>query len=116
MDLTACPDCDLLQTLPELEPGSRARCARCGHVLVDRVADPITRPLALSVAAAILLVIANTMPMMSMLVVGRHAGTTILGGCLNVADGPADHRRAGGRLDRAARQGQQVRVRENQYS
>ncbi len=84
MDLTACPDCDLLQTLPELEPGSRACCARCGHVMVVRVADPITRPLALSVAAAILLVIANTMPMMSMSVVGRHASTTILGGCLKM--------------------------------
>ncbi|MCJ7453138.1 MAG: paraquat-inducible protein A [Steroidobacteraceae bacterium] len=84
MDLTACPDCDLLQTLPELEPGSRACCARCGHVLVVRAEDPITRPLALSVAAAILLVIANTMPMMSMSVIGRHASTTILGGCLKM--------------------------------
>jgi paraquat-inducible protein A len=84
VELTACPDCDLLQTLPDLAPGSRACCARCGHVMVVRAADPITRPLALSVAAAILLVVANTMPMMSMSVVGRHASTTILGGCLKM--------------------------------
>jgi len=84
LELTACPDCDLLQTLPVLEPGSRACCARCGHVMVTRAVDPITRPLALSVAAAILLVIANTMPMMSMSVIGRHASTTILGGCLKM--------------------------------
>ena len=82
--LAACPDCDLLQTVVDLPPGSKACCARCGHVLVSRAADPITKPLALSVTALIVLVIANVTPMMGMSVMGRHASTTILGGCLQM--------------------------------
>ena len=82
--LAACPDCDLLQRVSTLPPGSRACCARCGHVLMARAADPITKPLALSVTALIVLVIANVMPMMGMSVMGRHASTTILGGCVQM--------------------------------
>jgi paraquat-inducible protein A len=52
--------------------------------MVVRAADPITRPMALSIAAAILFVVANTMPMMSLSVLGRYASTTILGGCLEM--------------------------------
>jgi len=76
----ACPDCDLLQVLPELPPGDKARCARCGRTLAARVRDPIDRPLALSIAALLALIVANTAPLMSLSVVGRHARTTIVGG------------------------------------
>ena len=76
----ACPDCDLLQRLPELPLGSKARCPRCGHVLAARPSDSLDRPLALTVAAAIVLIIANTAPLMGLSAVGRHASTTILGG------------------------------------
>ena len=76
----ACPDCDLLQVLPELPPGGKASCARCGHTLATRTLDPIERPLALSVAALLVLVVANTAPLMGLSVVGREASTTIAGG------------------------------------
>jgi paraquat-inducible protein A len=52
--------------------------------MMIRAADPITKPLALSVTALIVLVIANVMPMMGMSVMGRHASTTILGGCVQM--------------------------------
>jgi paraquat-inducible protein A len=84
LNLIACPDCDLLQRLPQVPAGARASCARCDHVLATRAADPITKPLALSVAALIVLVIANVTPMMGLSVMGRHASTTILGGCLEM--------------------------------
>lgn len=84
MNLIACPDCDLLQRLPELPAGDKACCARCGHVLATRAGDPITKPLALSVTALIVLIIANVTPMMGLSVMGRHASTTILGGCLEM--------------------------------
>jgi paraquat-inducible protein A len=80
METVACPDCDLLQTLPALPPGGKARCPRCGHVLAMRPADPLDRPLALAVAAAIVFIIANTAPLMGLSAVGRHASTTIIGG------------------------------------
>ena len=76
----ACPDCDLLQRLPELPPGGKARCPRCGNTLATRPADPIDRPLALALTAAIVFIIANTAPLMGLSAVGRHASTTIVGG------------------------------------
>jgi len=78
----ACPGCDLVQRLPPIPPGGRARCMRCGEVLASRSRDPFDRPLALALAAAIMLVVANTTPLMSLSAVGRHADTTILGGAL----------------------------------
>jgi paraquat-inducible protein A len=80
METIACPDCDLLQQLPELPPGGKARCSRCGWTVATRSADPIGRPLALTITALILLIVANTAPLMSLSAVGRYASTTIIGG------------------------------------
>ncbi len=79
-ETVACHECDLLQILPELPPGGKARCPRCGEVIATRAADPIDRPLALSLAALVALILANTTPLMDLSAVGRHASTTIIGG------------------------------------
>ena len=76
----ACPDCDLLQQLPPLPRGAKARCLRCGHVLASRPAGPRDLPLALALAAVITFVIANVSPLMDLSAVGRTASTTIVGG------------------------------------
>ena len=78
--LIACPDCDLLQRLPALAPGASARCPRCGRELWRRRADSLNRTLALTLAAAVLYVVANVVPMLGLSVVGRQASTTVLGG------------------------------------
>jgi len=80
METVACPDCDLLQHLPELPPGGKARCPRCGNTLATEPTDPLDRPLALALAAAIVFIVANTAPLMGLSAVGRHASTTIVGG------------------------------------
>lgn len=80
METVACPDCDLLQYLPELEPGGKAACPRCGKVLATLPRDPISRPLALTVTAGIVFILANTTQLMGLSAVGRHASTTIMGG------------------------------------
>jgi paraquat-inducible protein A len=80
METVACPACDLLQHVPPLAPGAKARCPRCTETLASRPADPLDRPLALTVAAAIVFIIANTQPLMGLEAVGRQASTTILGG------------------------------------
>jgi paraquat-inducible protein A len=80
MEAVACPACDLLQQMPRLAPGAKARCLRCAQLLASRPADPLDRPLALTLAAAIVFIIANTQPLMGLEAVGRQASTTILGG------------------------------------
>lgn len=79
METIACPECDLLQRIPPLPFGGKARCGRCGQTLAIRHRDPLDLPLALSIAAAILLVVANATPLMSMNAVGHEASTTIFG-------------------------------------
>ena len=76
----ACPDCDLLQQIPPLPPGGKARCARCACLLAKQTTGPRDLPLALTLAAAIAFVLANTSPLMNLSVVGRTASTTIAGG------------------------------------
>jgi paraquat-inducible protein A len=83
-ETVACPECDLLQHVPELPRGGKARCPRCGRTVAVRPRDPLDRPLALTIAAAIAFVIAHTSPLMGLSVVGRHASTTIAGGAIEM--------------------------------
>lgn len=80
MTPVACHECDLLQVLPELPAGGKASCSRCGCTLATRPVDPVEYPLALGIAALLVLGVANTSPLMGLSVVGRHASTTIIGG------------------------------------
>jgi len=79
--LIACPQCDLLQRLPDLAAGASARCPRCDHELWHPREDPLNRTMALALAAAVLYVVANSVPMLGLTIVGREASTTVLGGC-----------------------------------
>src|SRR6185436_18323206 len=88
--LIACPDCDLLQRIPDLAPGASARCPRCDRELWRHREDSLNRTLALAVAAAVLYVVANTVPMIGLSAVGREASTTVVGGALHLwENGPA---------------------------
>jgi paraquat-inducible protein A len=82
--LIGCPHCDLLQRLPALQPGESARCPRCDEELWRRQEDPLRRPLALTIAAALLYVVANYVPMLGLTVLGREASTTVFGGALHL--------------------------------
>jgi paraquat-inducible protein A len=78
--LMACPQCDLVQRLPDLAVGASARCPRCDEELWRRRADSLDRTLALGLAAAVLYVIANSVPMLGLSAVGHQASTTVVGG------------------------------------
>ena len=82
MQHVACRGCDLLQRVPPLPPGAKARCVRCNQLVAYRAVAPLDRPLALAVAAAITLAIANTSELMSLSAAGRVASTTLAGGAL----------------------------------
>ncbi len=78
--LVACLHCDLLQRLPDLAPGASARCPRCDKELWRHREDSLNRTLALSLGAALLYVVANSVPMLGLTIVGRAASTTVIGG------------------------------------
>lgn len=84
LETVACPACDLLQRIPPLPSGGKARCPRCGQTLASRPSDPLDRPLALTLAAAVVLIVANTAPLMALSAVGREASTSIIGGTLEM--------------------------------
>jgi len=78
--LISCHHCDLLQQLPEIAPGGSARCPRCNEELWRPRRDSLNRTFALALAAAILYLVANSVPMIALTVVGHRASTTVLGG------------------------------------
>lgn len=79
-----CPNCDLLQRLPALAPGASARCPRCDEEVWRHRQDSLNRTLALTLAAAVLYVVANAVPMLGLTVVGREAFTTVIGGAVHL--------------------------------
>lgn len=84
MLLMACPGCDLLQQLPIIRPGDRASCMRCGRALARHPVHGLDRCLALSITAAILLIVANITPLMVVSAGGRTSSTTIIGGAIQM--------------------------------
>ena len=82
--LIACPHCDLLQRLPDLAPGASARCPRCDKELWRHREDSLNRTLALTLAAVVLYVVANSVPMLGLTVAGHQAFTTVFGGALQL--------------------------------
>jgi paraquat-inducible protein A len=84
--LIACLHCDLLQRIPELEPGASARCPRCNKELWRHRVDSLNRTFALTLGALLLYVIANSVPMLGLTIVGRDASTTVIGGALHLWD------------------------------
>src|SRR5260370_41941712 len=78
--LIACLHCDLLQRLPEIAPGGSARCPRCSKELWRHRKYSLNRTLALTLGAALLYVIANSVPMLGLTIDGRDASTPVIGG------------------------------------
>ena len=77
--LLACPHCDLLQRDVRLAPDALARCARCAMVLYRPYDENLDRPLAFTLAAAILFIVANTFPIVGLELQGQQTTATLTG-------------------------------------
>ena len=77
--LIACRECDLLQRPTPLADHMVARCARCSAVLYQPVDENLDRPLAFTLAAAILFALANAFPMVGLEVQGQTTVATLFG-------------------------------------
>jgi paraquat-inducible protein A len=77
--LIACRECDCLQREVPLPPGGVAQCARCGALLYRNKPACIAHTIAFFAAAAILFVVANLHPVLSLDAQGIETTTTLLG-------------------------------------
>jgi paraquat-inducible protein A len=82
--LAACSSCDLVQRLPEITLAQIARCPRCATELRRGHKDSLNRTLALTAAAAILYIIAQTAPMLGLTAAGYQSFTTVVGGAVKL--------------------------------
>ncbi|MFZ1446449.1 MAG: paraquat-inducible protein A [Candidatus Dechloromonas phosphoritropha] len=77
--LVVCHECDLLLREVPLEAGGVARCTRCGCDLYRHQPESLERSLVFALTAAVLFVIANSFPIVSMNSRGLTSSTTLLG-------------------------------------
>jgi paraquat-inducible protein A len=79
LPVIACRECDLLQREVALPRGGVAHCRRCGAVLYRDSPDSLDRTLALSLAAAILFLLANSFPILGIELQGNRSAVNLLG-------------------------------------
>ncbi len=82
--VVACESCDLLHRGAELERGARALCSRCGQRLYGSAVDSLERTLAFTIAAGVLLVVANAFPFLKFSLGGQDQENRILTGIVDL--------------------------------
>ncbi|MFP3517553.1 paraquat-inducible protein A [Pseudomonas sp. SIMBA_077] len=83
-DLVACHECDLLMRKPHLALGEKAQCPRCGYELYAHRHNVIERSLALVIAALLLYVPANFLPIMQLNLLGQASQDTVWSGVVGL--------------------------------
>lgn len=81
-ELVACHECDLLMRKPVLALNEKAECPRCGFELFTHKSQVVRRSLALVIAALVLYIPANFLPIMRINVLGQSSQDTIWSGVL----------------------------------
>jgi paraquat-inducible protein A len=84
--LVACHECDLLMHRPVLSRGEKAQCARCGYELYTQRHNVVDRSLALVIAALLLYIPANFLPIMHLDLLGQSSLDTVWSGVLGLFD------------------------------
>ncbi|AEA71207.1 MULTISPECIES: paraquat-inducible protein A [Pseudomonas] len=85
-DLVACHECDLLMRKPQLAHGEKAECRRCGYELYAHRHNVVERSLALVIAALLLYVPANFLPIMELNLLGQSSQDTVWSGVVGLFD------------------------------
>jgi paraquat-inducible protein A len=76
--IKACHECDLLQRKIPLQPGRSARCVRCGAKLYRVESRSIDHTLALTLAAAVVFILANVFPIIGLQIQTTRNDTSLL--------------------------------------
>lgn len=84
--LIACLECDLVQNLPALRVGQRARCPRCNAILHTERANANTKVLALSITGLVLFTLANSFTFMRFELNARVQENSLISGAYELYD------------------------------
>jgi paraquat-inducible protein A len=85
-NLVACHECDLLMRKPVLAHGEKALCPRCGYELYAHRYNVVQRSLALVIAALLLYIPANFLPIMQLNLLGQSSQDTVWSGVVGLFD------------------------------
>jgi len=85
-ELVASQECDLLMRKPHLALGEKAQCPRCGYELYAHRHNVVERSLALVIAALLLYVPANFLPIMELNLLGQASQDTVWSGVVGLFD------------------------------
>lgn len=85
--LMACPRCDALHVLDDIEDGETIRCIRCGNVLAKPRGGAFSQLIALSFTSMILMMGAVFFPFLEISRMGFGNATSLFGVALAFADG-----------------------------
>lgn len=80
MHWVGCHECDAVLPEPEVPDGGSALCGRCGATLFRRTRKTVEITVALTVASAILFIVANSFPFLSFEMQGRATQSTLISG------------------------------------
>ncbi|PJE35632.1 paraquat-inducible protein A [Pseudooceanicola lipolyticus] len=86
-DLVACPTCDALHRLGAVPVGARAKCTRCGTVLMAPRAGAMTRIVMLAATALVLMVAAVFFPFLDLSAAGLSQHSSVLDAITAFSDG-----------------------------
>ena len=75
----ACRECDTLQRVPLVTPGSKVLCRECGSFLYRHPKGGIDRPLALMLGGLLLYLLANAFPLVTLDIGGISRETSLAG-------------------------------------
>jgi paraquat-inducible protein A len=85
--MIACPKCDALHRVPQVDIGAQASCVRCGTVLVAPREGAMTRIVMLSMTALILMVAAVFFPFLELSTHGLGRKSSVFDAILAFSDG-----------------------------
>ncbi|MBL4621272.1 MAG: paraquat-inducible protein A, partial [Immundisolibacteraceae bacterium] len=82
--LLLCHDCDLVIANSPATAGNRVCCPRCQALLYEVRSDSVNRVLALSLTGLLLSIPANTLPIMSLQIIGSNSSNTMVNGVVQL--------------------------------
>ncbi len=80
----ACSECDLLLNLPDFEPGYKACCPRCGHIITEKALDAKNKVMAFAISAVIFLAFSIPFTFLSFESKGNERVISLLDAAMNM--------------------------------